>query len=226
MKPLVIISLFFVFPQLSISQKKFKIDNDSFIVGMFNDYCGREIALGHPIASTQITGFYCSEKKLEKMFLDSIQKNYDANDIISKNNTIYSKSLSKHFNKYYKIKKDNDGGFTYDDIYYPGYIMTLKRNSFSSNEKKVSFILGAFLRYGEIKNNSFKITMANSLSHFDILIWSIKQLGFKYKDETPCPDCIPVGRVVYFEPTSNYLSLFQNNKPLQPDKNDCDENRL
>jgi hypothetical protein len=221
MKTLILILLFFIFSQFSVAQKKFKIDNDCFLLGMFNDYNGREIALDHPFASTQVTSFYCSEKKLEKMFLDSIQKNYHVNDVIVKEDKIYSYLLSKHFNKYYKIKKDKDAGFTYDDIDYSGYIMTLNRNNFLSDEKKISFILGAFLRYGKIKDKGFEIIMANSSSHFDILVWSIKKLGFKFNYKIPCPECIPVSQILYFEPSNYYLSIFQNNKPILPDISDC-----
>ncbi|WNM18026.1 hypothetical protein [Flavobacterium capsici] len=212
--------------QFSFSQKDFKLDIDCFLLGMFDDYNGREIPLKHPFESTRINSFYCTEKKLKIIFVDSIKNNYSLSDLEVKYNTVYSKSLSKRLNKYYNINKDKDGGFIIDDIDYSSYIMKLKRSSFLSNKKKVSFILGAFLRYGKIKNDRFEIDMANSLSHFDILVWSMKELGFKYKDEIPCPKCIPVGQIVNFEPTEDYIKLFKNIKPFELDESDCNEKGL
>ncbi len=218
MKTKVIITILILSYQFSFSQKEFKLDNDSFMLGMFNDYNGREIALDHPFLSTQVTSFYCSEKKLEKMFLDSIQKKYKFSDIIVKDNIIYSKSLAKLFNKYYYVEK-SDGGWTYDGIDYSAYMMKLKKKSFTTNQQKISFVFGSYFRNGKKENGELKIVLANSLSHFDALEEAMKKLKFKLKVETN--PGIPATQIIYFKPTKKYYNLFMNIEPFKPDVNDC-----
>ncbi len=209
-----------------IAQNKFKLDPSSFIIGLFNDYNGRQVPLDNPKEATFLTYFYCSQEKVKTVFLDTINKYFKTDDLVFGIRSIYSKSLSKYFNKYYKIKKDKDYGTTINNIDYFIYSMKLKTKSFETDYKKVSFILGSFILHGIIENGEFKIRMANSLSHYNVLLIFLKDLKFSYKTSEICSDCIPTAQSVSFVPTTEYLTLFKNVKIPELSYSDCDENGL
>ncbi|WP_310558920.1 hypothetical protein [Flavobacterium sp.] len=209
-----------------LAQKKFKLDPSSFIIGLFNDYNGRQVPLDNPKEATYLTYFYCSQKQVRSVFLDSINKYFNDDDFVFEQRTIYSKSLSKHFNSYYKINKDEDYGTTIDEVDYFYYSMKLKTKSFQTNDKKVSFILGSFILSGAKENGEFQIRMANSASHYDALLAFFKFLKFQYKANELCDTCMPTVQSVSFVPTSEYLSIFINAKIPETNYSDCDKNGL
>lgn len=225
MKNKILITLLLI-SNFLFSQNNYKLDQDSFILGMFNDYNGRLIALTHNKESSQLTSFYCSQNKLKQVFLDTLKKYYNTDDVKVENGVVYSKSLAKHFNNYYKIKKVEYSGFAYDGIDYDAYSLTLKSKIFTTNDKKISFILGAFYRYGKIENNEVLIKIANSISHFRTIQNFLKKVGFKYHTKEICHDCIPVVRTVVFTPSKEYLPYFLEINIPKSTYEDCNKNGL
>lgn len=151
-----------------------KIDNSFFLLGTLNDYMGRKwVAKGEVFDK-----YYPFEKPLMK-FVDSIVKKEYKISLIQKDNCFNSVEMSKKMNSYYN---ENE----------------LVHSFFTSKEKKISFILGAYYRYGEkVNDNIYKIQIANSNKHIDIyqflLSLGCKNIYYKRLQN------IPVQNIIYFE---------------------------
>ena len=135
------------------------------------------------------------EKPL-KNFVDSIaKKDFNVNLIEEKNNLI-SEKLSNLMNSFYIGNNLND-------------------SLFNSNEKKLSFLLGVYYRYGEkINDNIYIIKLANSSKHKNVYEY-LKELNcqnilFKRLDNYP--------RIykIYFQPTDIMKKYF---KTIETEKN-------
>ena len=91
----------------------------------------------------------------------------------------------------------------------------LNDSLFNSNEKKLSFLLGVYYRYGEkINDNIYKIQLANSSKHKNVYEY-LKELNcqnilFKRLDNYP--------RIykIYFQPTDIMKKYF---KTIETEKN-------
>lgn len=151
-----------------------KIDYDFFLLGTLNDYMGRKWVAKGEIFDR----YYTFEKPLMK-FVDSIVKNEFKISLIEKDNCFNSEEMSKKMNSYYN---ENE----------------LIHSFFTSKEKKISFILGAYYRYGEkVNENIYKIQIANSYKHIEIyqflLSLGCKNIYYKRVQN------IPAQNILYFE---------------------------
>ena len=151
-----------------------KTDNTFFLLGTLNDYMGRKWVAKDEVFDR----YYPFEKPLMK-FVDSIVQKEFKTVLIEKNNCLNSKEMAKKMNSFYV---END----------------LIDSLFTTKEKKVSFLLGAYYRYGEkVNDNIYKIQIANSHKHIEIqqILISLGCKNIYYKRLQN----IPIQNILYFE---------------------------
>ena len=201
---------------------------------MFNDYNGKQFVPDHPKQSEFITSFYCSQKNLSKLFIDSLRSlnrktNYKITVKNNDNIEIYSKGFNELFKKYYKMHLEKDYSYVDendDEIEYKIYIGYLKKSMFKTKNQKLSFIAGVFLRYGTfLDKNKVRLTFANSPTQFKTSRDFLRKLGFKNLDIFTCKEIrTPCGQTITFELNKEYKSLFlklQTIKTADLDESDC-----
>ena len=161
-----------------------KIDNTFFLLGTLNDYMGRKF-----VVKGEIFDRYFQNERPLMQFVDSIVKNEFGITMTEDKYCLNSEIMSKKMNSFYSENNLID-------------------SLFSSKEKKVSFLLGAYYRYGEkVNDNIYKIRMANSFKHIQIqqflLSLGCKNVYYKRLDN------IPVQNTIYFEANELIKKYFQ-----------------
>lgn len=161
-----------------------KIDNTFFLLGTLNDYMGRKwVAKGEVFDR-----YYQFEKPLMK-FVDSLVKKEYKIVLIEKDNSFNSEEMADKMNSFYV---END----------------LIDSLFTTKEKKTSFLLGAYYRYGEkVTDNIYKIQIANSHKHIEIqqILISLGCKNIFYKRLQN----IPVQHIMYFESNDLIKAYFE-----------------
>lgn len=161
-----------------------KIDTTFFLLGTLNDYMGRKwIAKGEVFDR-----YYPFEKPLMK-FVDRIVKKEYKIVLIEKDNCLNSKEMADKMNSFYVENNLNDSLFT-------------------TKEKNLSFLLGAYYRYGEkVTDNIYKIQIANSFKHIEIqkILISLGCKNIFYKRLQN----IPVQNIIYFESNDLIKAYFE-----------------
>ena len=174
-----------------IDTTQVRINSTFLLLGILNDY----INYNYGNIKNKFDSYNSGEKPL-KNFVDSIaKKDFNVNLIEEKNNLI-SEKLSNLMNSFYIGNNLND-------------------SLFNSNEKKLSFLLGVYYRYGEkINDNIYIIQLANSSKHKNVYEY-LKELNcqnilFKRLDNYP--------RIykIYFQPTDIMKKYF---KTIETEKN-------
>lgn len=215
------------------------IDNEYLLVGTLSDYMGRQ---KYKKAEKRVDKYYQSEKKL-CMSIDSIFKtSYPDLSLSAEKNVIsmkyefqlYSESLVKDIEKFYNyqpsptkiysgeadyktlnldsLTKTEDFVATYFDTVYTG---RLKPGVFKTEHQKLSFITGAYVRFGWYNDSLNYISVPNSVSKvkmLDILLRDVGCSNVKYEIKK---GYIPVGHTVYFNPTNKLKSYFEAYKNLR-----------
>ncbi|MBT0552399.1 hypothetical protein [Riemerella anatipestifer] len=204
-----ILSVNNIFGQSNFGQPKdsanfdVKIDPDFFLLGTFSDYMGRFRYIDR---ENEIDRYYPYEEVLALYINDFIHQNYNIESQLelenAKHSRIISPSLAKKIHGEYF---DEKGRFIDSKL--------------DTNEKKYSFLLGCYLRYGEqLDGNIYKIQVANSPKD--------KQLYFILK-ELECDKIvykflrgnIPSSDIFYFVATPRMIKYFNTidklNKKLQ-----------
>lgn len=162
---------------------KVRINSSFLLLGTLNDYINRKYITNQ----NQFDKYYKYERPLMN-YVDSIAKK-DFNITLEEKWEFYiSDELTKKMDSYYNKHQLIDSLFT-------------------NNEKKLSFISGVYLRYGEKINNDFyKIELTNSPKHATVYSL-LKQLNcenilFKRIDN------IPNIFVIYFQATDSIKKYF------------------
>lgn len=221
MKKLLLFSAL-VFSCALLAQQQFQLDKDCFIIGMFNDYNAITVLMDHPKESTKLTTFFGAECELRKIFTDSLRSFYKTKDIIVEKHAVFSKELAPRFNAYYTIKNSSGYGATIDEKDYDIYSCLLNKEAFPTDNQKISFLLGTYVRYGQPHENNFQLKLANSPSHYSTAVAFLKNLGFKVKELPYRKDNIPLIRTVSFTPPEKYLALFQKSTLWEHRYENCD----
>lgn len=201
-----------------------KFELPELLVGMFNDYNGRQFIPASPEKSKLVTRFYCSQKKLSELFVDSLKiLNEELNfEIDVKNNgfiEIYSTEFSAFFNRYYKYSLDKDFGYEDEnEIEYDIYRGRLNKKLFKSKKQKLSFLVGTFLRHGTFLNeNEIRLDFANSPNHFRIAKKFLRKLDLKITETSVCDEItIPCAQRITFELNNEYGFIFKEMKQIRP----------
>ena len=200
---------------------------------MFNDYGGKQFIPSNPKKSELVTTFYCSQKELSELFVDSLKTlNAKFNFNIKVQNTgfieVYSAGFSKFFTAYYKTSLNSDFDYTDEnDVDYEIYAGQLNKKMFKSQNQKFSFIIGVFLRYGTfLGENEIRLDFANSPNHFKLAQVFLRKLNFKILDVSKCKEpSTPCGQSITFELNKKYKQIFKKlelKRPTIYDQTDCE----
>jgi len=176
------------------SQENIDIDSDSFIIGTFSNF-SRDYHTKK--GKNTIDNYFPYEKPLVEFILPYLKNNYSENVLIhtkeSGHSDISSPELESHFNILLK-----DG---FDE------------NLFIEKNKKLSFLTGVFLRYGEkLSENLYVFRLPNHPKYSTISIKFLSQLkvskiAYQYLNN------IPNQHNVYFFTTpeiEKYFSTIKN----------------
>lgn len=208
-----------------------KYDKESFLIGMLNEYNGYQRTFTNRDDSYYQRVDIMSLKN--SLFIDSIF-NLDYTDItIVNNGALYSPTLSLKIDDYYNYKPKGITTLPGDTIYGGN----LKKEKFKTEKQKLSFLLGAYLRYGEDKvktnsiiqllkiekllnkekeyeNVSHGLFMPNATTKAKICVEFLKDLACK-DVEYVYRKSIPAGNYVLFIPYNTILEVINEAKRLK-----------
>lgn len=236
----ILITLITVLSLLTCDKKeKISIDNDYFLIGTLSDYMGRE---KYKNVSERVDKYSQSERQL-CLAIDSIFKNSfpdlefsSSTNKISKKDEfeLHSKLLAEKIETFYSYKpsgrmayngqtefeklnldsltKTSDFYTTNFDTIYTG---SLKLDVFKTENQKVSFVTGAYVRFGWQTDSIFHIRVFNSASKVRILNDLLKELGCTNVDYEIKKGYIPTGHTVSFIPTKQLNDYFEKYKKLK-----------
>jgi hypothetical protein len=206
-KHLLILSLALV-SSYSFAQK---LDKTYYLLGTLHDYMGRHYAKNNPINYGYILKLHKSDlgkiKRIEdvtnsKFKQDKVKKGCANCDEFYELNSFVKAKVIHSFYTFKKIKKMRDlMGFNF----YTGRLKCDKLEK-SSDNNKTSFIAGLFLTAGKIENDTFKITLANSLDRFNCTIKLLTDLKCKILN-SEIRDGIPYVYEIEFEPTEKLKEI-------------------
>jgi len=179
-----------------------KLNPDFFLLGTLSDYGGRFYSIDR---EKQIDKYYPYEISLMHYLTKFIFNNYQIKvDTVSlignKNSKMFSKIMANKLHNFYDEKGN------------------LNNNIFDSEDKKYSFITGAFVRYGAvIQDNFYKIHIYNS-SKDKVILALLKDL-YCNKIAYKSLNGIPNSDIFYFEATPRLIKYFNTvkseNKSIQ-----------
>lgn len=167
---------------------------DYFMLGTFSDYLDRNYGRNKEV---NIDKYAPTEKELLSYLATYLQENYQVkveqkvyNDL---NSELNNPQLAQYFNKFYTEQGD------------------LIDDNFDKDEnKKYSFLLGMYIRYGEkVYDNVYKIRIVNS-SKDKIIYPLLKELGSNKIYYKILRDHIPVSEYFYFEATPKMVKYFES----------------
>lgn len=172
---------------------KLNVLPDYFMLGTFSDYLNRFYGRNKEV---NIDKYAPTEKELLAYLVTYIQDKYQMkaekklfNDLQSELN---NPQLAQYFNKFYTDNGD------------------LIEENFDHEDKKYSFLLGTYFRYGEkVYDNIYKIRIVNS-SKDKVLYPILKELGSNKIYYKNLRDFIPVSEYFYFEATPKMVTYFES----------------
>ncbi len=225
--PLVFLMIVFALPSISQTNNLSKT-RSAFLLGMFNDYLGKQFVPNHPTESQFVTSFYASESSVTTVFLDSLKlfSGGDSSKIVLKKEgvenpilKIYSEKYSKYFNTYYNFKKSEGFGYFDDrDSINRGdfeiYIGKLNSKKIKGNNEKLSYLAGSFLRNGKMNNDgAYKFQFGNSISKYKIVRKFLMDTKSRILFKKVKKDRIPVISVIEFVPSKALKQVLERLPP-------------
>lgn len=205
MKKLLIFLLLLYTGTILAQNVNYKIDKVSFLIGTLDDYMGHQQTFTAASDSFhyQMVDIYYKQEKKTALLIDSLFRK-DFSDLRMTDNAahkgikLYSAGLSGIVNAYYDFKPSGSRTLKGDTVYI-GY---LKKDKFTTQKQKLSFLAGAFLRYGRIAgSNKYELVIANSVSKTELCERFLKELKCKNVEYEIREGFIPVGHRVFFEPS-------------------------
>ena len=228
-KQLFFIPLLFFFTLLCNGQsKEVKIDYDYFLFGTLSDYLGRE---KYKETVNRVDEYYVKDKSLV-LFLDSLFRDkYPDLRLITSNKSgrleLESKILAQKMNDFYfynpsgrnayigeanfetlnfdSLAKTDDFYTTYFDTIYTGCI---KSDIFKNDSERLSFITGAYIRFGGKNDSIYFIRIANSVSKVKVATEQLRELKCNNISYIVKKAYIPTPHTVYFTPTDELMKYF------------------
>ena len=216
-----------------------KYDKESFLIGMLNEY------MGYQRTFTNRDDFYYQRVDImskhdlkNSLFIDSMF-NLHYTDITIVNNgapqgiKMYSPTLSLKIDDYYNYKPNGIRTLLGDTVYGGN----IKKEKFKTEKQKLSFLLGAYLRYGgdkvrtnsiiqllkkekllneekEYENVSYGLFMPNAQTKAKICVEFLKDLACK-DVEYVYRKSIPAGNFVIFVPYNKVLEVINEAERLE-----------
>ncbi|WP_298764099.1 hypothetical protein [uncultured Polaribacter sp.] len=214
------------------------LDKYCFVVGTLRDYMGRE---KYNSEKDLVDQYHPSEKKIYKAIEAMFQKSYPdlKLNVYENKKTDYiryqlrSKNLKDTLDNFYNFTYSGRGRarkyIDFDAINIDSLIKnkhffqenydtifegSLKQEIFKTKKQKLSFITGAYVRYGSQLDTLHQISLANSTSKVKVLEELLKDIG--------CTDvvyeirkAIPYGHKVRFKPTKSLKNYFEKYRFLK-----------
>lgn len=231
MKSLTIIPVLILFALFCKGQSsEIKIDYDFFLLGTLNDNMGRE---KYKEVDCRVD-VYPQNSKSFVLFLDSVFKNKYPDLTVTTNKKtglieLHSKLLSKKMNNFYSfdpsermvyrgeadfdtlnldsLTKTPDFYKTNFDTIYTGRI---KSDIFKNSNQRLSFIAGAFIRFGGENDSLCFISLANSTSKVNVVEEQLKMLKCSNVEYVMKKVYTQVWHTVYFTPTDELGRYFSD----------------
>jgi len=193
-------------------------------------------ANGNPQGDVILEQYYAKEKSIASYILNTFKSKYSDLQTTTIKTTkrleILSKSLSSKIEKFYTYKysgrKTSKGNKNLaqlklefetktKDFYTKNfdsiYTGSLKKNIFKNDLQKLSFLTGAYLRFGGYNDSVCYISVSNSTSKIRVSADLLKELKCSNIEYKINKGSIPVGHIVYFQPTDElkrYFETFKN----------------
>lgn len=205
-----------------------KYDKECFLVGLLNEYMGyqRTFSSNDDFYYQRIDIMGRNDLK-NALFIDSLF-NIDYPDIYIVNNgapmgiKMYSPVLSARIDEYYNYKSSGIRTMQRDTVYYG----ELKENIFKTDKQKLSFLLGAFLRFGmcqtkedkteeDTKCLRYRILTANAPSKAKMCVELLKEIGCEDVEYISNKNYIPVSHLVVFTPSHKIQEVIENAEALK-----------
>jgi hypothetical protein len=203
----------------STVQGQNKIDLSYFALGLVNDYLGRALVKSDKLDVTMVDRFHESEIVLMD-FLDSLISEENnvrkENDLITPKRareneincgncsqffTYYSGYVAAGVNEKYRFRFDR----SWDEKNRKVYRGTLKIRAIKSETQHMSFLLGAFVRFGASDGGLIVYNLANSSSKIDAIIRSLKKLDCEIVD-VRVVEGTPTQRKISTKPSEKLIS--------------------
>lgn len=204
---------YFLTLQEAKSQVHSNSNNELFILlGLINDYGGKNYLPNHPSEKYKITDFYFLETESLNYFKKTIAssstlESEDFEYIIDSSDnpitSVYSKKHFIEFNQFYKFKKANFKYIDDNDKEFEFYKGKLKPSVFENKQQGLAFLKGAFVRHGEIDENGvYKFQLNNSQSKYKVIYKLLKKTGSNVLSYSINNETIPSSQVIFFKPSS------------------------
>jgi hypothetical protein len=183
------------------------LDGESFLLGTVSDYMGREVLTNEKDKIEQYE-FYekCLVNKIYSLLIgkysDLLIKKFETTG----DRKICSKKLAEKINANYSYYKS--GAVENNE---PVFYGQLKTNILTTELQKISFIVGAYSRFGSHENERYCIRMFNSEGHFDVCKIIVKELNCEEIEiKIKIVDNIPTNQLIYFKPSKELMKYFVN----------------
>jgi hypothetical protein len=203
--------------------QKNSLDNEYFLLGTLSDYMGRET---YKTVNGRVDKYHQSERKL-CFAIDSILKDTypDLRMTTARNGDfeLYSVLLAGEIDKFYNYQPSGrmninarlDTMTQFSDSLLSELLQTadtiyfgrLKSGIFETDMQKLSFITGAFFRFGRFRHSAYYISVANSVSKVKVLTQLLKEMNCE-NVEYKIQESIPFIHTVYFSPTEEMTAYF------------------
>lgn len=233
MKSLILSFLLLSFVSVCCIQRVENLDlnNEYFLIGTLRDYMGRE---KYPEIENRIDRYYQHEKKLCWSIDSMFKESYPDLRFSSKKHPttqkdefeLHSELLAREIENFYYYQPSGRHAYSGEAnpqeanlnslAYTKDFLITqfdtifagrLRSDVFKTERQKMSFITGAYVRYGGGNDSTHYISVFNSTSKVRVLDKLLQEVGctnVAYRIN----DHIPVGHTVYFIPTDKLRSYF------------------
>ncbi|AKQ45656.1 hypothetical protein TH63_08315 [Rufibacter radiotolerans] len=178
-----------------------KVLIEPYVIGLVEDFKGRQWVKDSPKEAIYIDKFHQTEAKLLQ-YLDSLvttynKKTYDKIQLSLENweqkncyychefKLMYSDRLADKVNDAYSFKWEKE----VNDANQKVYVGTLKTNAFKTPQEKASFLAGAYTRYGLREADTYTYRFSGTRSKFKAILRELEALRcdileVKLDDET------------------------------------------
>jgi hypothetical protein len=197
-----------------------KVDLTYFAFGLVNDYSGRQLVLTDSLELKKVDR--CHETEIDILnYLDSlvrVENSFRAPDnqidrkIMRESDcgncqefvAYYSKRLADDLNGKHRFKFNE----TWDGRGRKNYSGLIKKTAIKSREQRLSFLAGAYLRYGQREGKLYKFSFANSERKFRMIRKSLRRTRCKIISIKTIKDRLPNSQHLEFIPTKELKSEF------------------
>lgn len=182
-----------------------KYDKQCFLIGTLNGYMGYQRTFTHKDGfNYQRIDIMSQDEFKNALFIDSTF-NSDYSDIMIVNNgaslgiKLYSPSLSLKIDNYYNYRPTGITSMQGDTV----YVGSLKKEKFETEQQKLSFLLGVYLRYGR----DTEFFMTNDPDKARICYDFLQDLGCNNVEYVILKGMIPVPHHITFTPSDKVRKI-------------------